>query len=111
MLAHILSSRLLACAAIASFAVGCSGVPAPTSGQRVCRVHLTPLITVAGFEAPHRVIVDPGEIEAQALSRYPHFIQSGESLHRSADNPVPTKITYCPHCEAAVKRIPGLKRI
>jgi hypothetical protein len=68
-------------------------------------------LTVNGFGAPTGVIVDPGIIEVQALSRYPHFIQSGGSLDRTTDHPMPRMITYCAKCEAAVKTIRGLKRI
>src|SRR5688572_15962179 len=102
--------------AVAGLGVACSNssgpaVRNPSPAQEICRVHHLPLVTVEGFGAPEGVIVDPGIAEANALKRYPHFIQSGSSLRRTANHPVPEKLTYCPKCEEAVKAIPSLKRI
>ena len=110
MLTHKGCGRLVALSA-AVLVVGCSTIPDRSAGQRVCRTHRSSLVTVAAFEARPEVIVDPSAAEIIALRRYPHFIQSGRSLERSAANPIPTKLTYCPKCEAAAKRIRGLQRI
>ena len=112
MLTHTVcrSARAMA-VTLAVVTAACSAGPAIPRGKAMCRVHRAPLITVQGFSAAPGVIVDPGVIEVKALSRYPHFIPSGESLRRSADHPARRQITYCPKCEAAVKTIRGLQRI
>jgi hypothetical protein len=96
--------------------VACSDLSGPvvtsaSPAEEICSVHHVPLVTLDGFASPEGVIVDPGIVEANAAKRYPHFIPSGSYLKRTADHPVPRKLTYCPKCEEAVKAIPGLKRI
>jgi hypothetical protein len=109
-------SRTVFALVVAGLCVACGNVFRPTVAnlsfaQDVCSVHHVPLVAVEGFTSPDGVIVDPGIVEANAVKRYPHFIPSGSSLRRTADHPVPRKLTYCPKCEEAVKAIPGLKRI
>ncbi len=94
----------------------CSDLSGPVAtssspAQEICSVHHVPLVTVDGFASPEGVIVDPGIVEANAVKRYPHFIPSGSYLKRTADHPVPRKLTYCPKCEEAVKAILALNRI
>jgi hypothetical protein len=69
------------------------------SGEYVCAVHHTAIVTRPAFKAPRDVIVDPSEEEYRAMQKLPNFVHAGRSLHRSRDYPRAAPVSYCPKCE------------
>ena len=76
-------------------------------GKPACAVHRIPLITVAGFEPdPKRItIIDPSIKRINFERRYPNAIPLDGSLVKNIDFDSPTRLTYCPKCEAMFEKL------
>ena|SRR5215468_7010566 len=82
-----------------------------SSGEQSCALHRTPLVTTSGFALSFHtsgVIPDPDYVSIGTW--YPNHVALGKSLTRSEDYDEPTRLTYCPQCQAEYERASELYR-
>ena len=75
------------------------------SGQQICAVHRVPLITVRAYRIEGWTEETPLEeyyrkLEAQNPNR---FLSLMYSRTRDKEHTVPTEVSYCPSCQAAME--------
>lgn len=74
------------------------------SGERLCALHESPLVTVGGFEAHPGVMIDLSSAARRAAGYYPNYIPVRYSLESNSCCSVSCKISYCPKCNEEMIR-------
>lgn len=74
------------------------------SGERLCALHESPLVTVDGFEAGPGVMIDPSAEARRAAGYYPNYIPVRCSLNSNSCYSASCKISYCPKCNEEMTR-------
>ena len=75
------------------------------STKQLCPRHHIPLVIVQGYCNQEVTCALPNEEYMRLKTYFPYATGPGESFHRSREYPDPIKITYCPDCEAEMKRL------
>lgn len=77
------------------------------SGEVLCRLHRTPIITVPAYEFDYRNLLHTGAERLAFDRKYPNAIGIQYQLRRSEEYPTPARARYCVECQdELLKRFP-----